>query len=141
MRHRHRPRVDELIAECEAVLRGAYAEHLAQQGRSRPCWVWINLLAHGDEAELAAESDHDERSTRPRGSWMAARGFLAAELLDAAARRGSLVALQRQALVPLELELMAGSTRLGTPRQLVAEVLTRLARAGVPADSDRGPDQ
>ena len=43
---------NDLVAECEAFLSGAYLRYLVDRCREIPAWVWINDLAHGDEAEV-----------------------------------------------------------------------------------------
>ena len=111
-RRRHREG-QLVVADAAAFLQGGLAERWEAEVGYVPAWVWTNRLAHGTEAELRAESE----GTRPVGGargerWRRARAFLAGEVLESAARYGSLAALQRDVLVPLELEL-SGSAKAG----------------------------
>jgi hypothetical protein len=95
------------IAACEAVLAGRYVEQLEGSGSPVPSWAWMNLLAHAPE-ETLRQAAHGRPAGRERRTdvWHRARRYLAGEILDAAARVGTLRTLQAQVLVPLELELM-----------------------------------
>jgi hypothetical protein len=119
-----------LIAGCEAFLAGRYVEYLDSWGWLPPPWVWMNLLAHGTDAELARLAHaRPEVSCGRRLRWEQARRYLAGEVLDAAARHGSLEALQTEVLVPLEFELMAEDGE-STPSRWAARVLGALAPIG-----------
>ena len=103
-----------VVADAAAFLRGGLAERWEDELGYAPAWVWTNRLAHGTEAELRTESE----GTRPPGGasgerWRRARAFLAGEVLESAARYGSLAALQRDVLVPLELELSGSAQASG----------------------------
>lgn len=64
--------------------------------------MWTNLLAHGSEQDLRAES------VAPLGDdWRKARAYLASSLLDLASTCGPLDEVQKRVLIPLELELAA----------------------------------
>jgi hypothetical protein len=116
-----------LVDECEAFLSGHLAERLSTDG-PLPAWVWINLLAHASEEELRAECKRT-----PRGLWEAHRARLAGEVLDLAATSGSLGDLQRQALIPLELDLASGPDPSPSDARhwaaAVSEALDRFRRA------------
>lgn len=137
LRRRARRRGQQLVADCAAFLQGDLAERLEREAGHVPVWVWTNRLAHASKAQLEAESG----SPRPTGSatadrWRRVRAFLAGEVLEAAASYGSLASLQRDVLVPLELELSCtaetGSYGLG---EWVAIVEAALREA---ADQHRG---
>lgn len=122
---------DDLCSEAEAVVRGTYAQHLESLGRTVPSWAWINALAHGSEGELSALAGAGDLSGR-RGSggaeWGGAVSFLAADLstLASLGNRG-VTALQREVLVPLELDLARDvrRRRLG-PADVVSVALAAL---------------
>lgn len=102
---RRRRDAGDLTDEAQAFLDGRYAEHLSERSVWVPPWAWTNLLAHGSEDAVhgaAREIDGGVPATR---GWQAARGYLATELLRTAGPDGSLHALQRDVLVPLELDL------------------------------------
>jgi hypothetical protein len=117
---------ERLVEESAAFLSGHLAEVLSETEPPSP-WVWSNLLAHGSEEELRIEQAKD-----PRDLWEAARAYLAADVLDLAETCGSLSAVQREVLVPLELELASrfDVTQWG-PRDwasTVADALNRYRR-------------
>jgi len=121
----------ELVAECEEFLFGRYAQYLRDESRPVPTWAWLNVLAHGNEEDIAAlAASEPPRRSSPDTVWQEALAFLAQELMNEATRRGlPLASLQRSTLVPLELEL-AG--RWGPvcvqPVEFVSSVLTALTR-------------
>lgn len=115
----------QLVTETEDFLAGRLLELRYAAGQSIPDWAWINRLAHGtidDLTEVAGEWRHGGLYH----SWRRARAYLAGELLDAAPTQASLIELQRELLVPLELQLMHGCAMPLRPRHLVARVLTAL---------------
>lgn len=124
-----------LVESLEALLTGRYVEYLERRGCRVPAWAWTNLLAHGTDDQL-------RRATRPRWPlwdmdvWWRARSYLAGEVLDAADRAGSLVAVQTNVLVPLELDLFSWvPSRPRCAAQWATRVLTALDGRGglVPA--------
>jgi hypothetical protein len=95
------------IAACEALLAGRFVEQLEESGSPVPSWAWMNLLAHASEETLRqAALGRPTGRVRRTDVWQRAQRYLAGEILDAAARGGTLRSLQAQVLVPLELELM-----------------------------------
>jgi hypothetical protein len=121
----------DVWSEAEAFLRGTYAEHLESRGRRVPSWVWLNRVAHGTETDLSAlvRGDHSwDGSTSGNTGWYRMVSFLAADLLALARATDQTVsALQREVLVPLELELAREDNhrRLGAA-QLVSVALAAL---------------
>jgi hypothetical protein len=63
-RSRNEPASDscDVWSEAEAFLGGTYAEHLISHGRRVPSWAWLNRVAHGTEADLAALHGHPSTS-------------------------------------------------------------------------------
>jgi hypothetical protein len=125
--------------EAEAFLRGTYAEYLEALGRRVPIWAWLNCLAHGTEADLSALAGGghrwDETATASTG-WHRMVSFLAAELLTTARTTDQTIsALQREVLVPLELDLAREDNRRRLrPAQLVNVALEALH--GYPSTSE-----
>jgi hypothetical protein len=73
--------------------------------------MWTNLLAHGSEADIRGEHAADRRmSGAVEDGWLAARSYLAGQVLELSSRFGSLAEVQRTGLVPLELDLAARTT-------------------------------
>jgi hypothetical protein len=132
-RRRNEPASDscDVWSEAEAFLRGTYAEHLISHGRRVPSWAWLNRVAHGTEADLAVlvGGEHPwDGSTIGHTGWHRMVSFLAADLLALARATDQTVsALQREVLVPLELELAREDNhrRLGAA-QLVSVALAAL---------------
>jgi hypothetical protein len=110
-----------LIDECQAFLDGRFAQLAGVDGGYVPVWAWLNLLAHGTEAELRAAADRLAEEV----GWAQAAAFLAGELIDVVdAGRATLAELQHDILVPLELDVLnAKTTGLWTPGRLVRGVL------------------
>jgi hypothetical protein len=110
-----------LVREATAIIAGRYAEWATAAGRPVPVWAWMNLLAHGTEEALRTEA---ERLCGARG-WRHARSAVAAEILDLAdAGHIRLSEVQRDVLLPLELDVMAcANAATWTPRELFAGLL------------------
>jgi hypothetical protein len=130
MWRRRDPGEGQLVAECEAFLAGALADTLAQVDGRVPVWTWMNLLAHGSAADLRAACVPPPSPVLAGlpGDWRSARTFLAGEVLDLVdTGQTTLAALQREILVPLELDL--GSRQAAArwrPGDLVTAVLAAL---------------
>lgn len=121
-----RASVSELLSECEAFVVGHYAEELRRKARLVPAWAWTNLLAHGSPDALR-EAGEASVGIGPDHQWLAARSYLAAEILARCARVDDLVRLQVSVLRPLELELAARApTRRVDSRRWAIEVLGAL---------------
>jgi hypothetical protein len=116
-----------------AFLHGHYVEHCLSHGDAVPDWAWLNLLAHGTTDEL----QHDSQGGRAGDRWHQARALMADEILDHVARRRiPLEMLQRDVLVPLELDSIAcRTTSLWTPGGFAGGLLTLLSgRPRTPRD-------
>ena len=96
----------DVVADCEAFLLGRYAELLEARSEPVPVWAWTNVLAHGtgEDVERAAAGGRVGWSSTRR--WRVARTSAAGELLDRVGSGMSLADMQREVLVPLELELV-----------------------------------
>ncbi len=93
---------NDLVAECEAFLSGAYLRYLVDRCREIPAWVWINDLAHGDEAEVRRAAARSNDRSDPHSLIV----DIAREILVAVDEGNiTLKALQRRTLIPLELAL------------------------------------
>ena len=117
--------------EAEAFLRGTYAEYLEALGRRVPSWAWLNCLAHGTEADLSALAGGghpEDGATTGSTDWHRMVSFLASDLLTMARATDQTVsALQRDVLIPLELDLAGEDNhRRRSPAQLVSVTLAAL---------------
>ncbi|MDA8301258.1 MAG: hypothetical protein M0005_06865 [Actinomycetota bacterium] len=122
-RRRLRRAGQELSADCEAFLSGRLAERFGSGVTSVPAWTWTNLLAHGSEEDLQAELRRSAAPGLGERRWRRARTYLAGEVLREARSSGSLARLQREVLVPLELDLARSSEVVAWwPAQWVAAV-------------------
>lgn len=117
-----------LVEDCEAFYSGRLAERYEQRVLHVPAWSWMNLLAHGTEADLARAQRTVPDRYDAHGEWHEARSFLAGEILGLAGHCGSLDELQRAVLIPLELDLAERAEEDGEPRAWVTSVQDALAR-------------
>jgi hypothetical protein len=110
-----------IVEECDAFLEGSYVE-LCEARRTRvPVWAWMNLIAHDDECRLREVA----AGHAPTDQWHNSRRFVIGELVDLV-DRGTLVLaeFQAEALVPLELDVMACRDAEGwRPGQLMGGLL------------------
>lgn len=121
MRWRRRPRdrkaEQQLALEAAAFLTG----DITAIGRRAPTWVLMSRIAHADLARLVTTAA-GRRTTDP-GSWQAGVAYLATEILVLAPDADALARLQRDALIPLELDLLRGAIpEPPTTRRFVALV-------------------
>lgn len=124
----------QLAEETEAFLRGTLAELLARQLRTLPPWLLVNRPAHATVAELrrlvegkAAPVVIVAAPPGYRGAWMMAERSVVLHLLATVGGDDELRRLQREVLVPLELDLVDRSTTESlTLGAIVAEVIEAL---------------
>ena len=114
--------------ECEAFLRGEWAEYRLGQGETVPPWAWLNRVAHAPEAALRMVRRGADSSDRHGDSWAEFRTCVAEALLKRADERGiDVAALQAVVLVPIELALFAvDDCRPPADEVLVAQILAAL---------------
>lgn len=111
-----------LVAECEAFLSGGLTDLL--ETKRPPVWTWTNLLAHGNGEDLRSASFDASCD-----DWRRARAYLASSLLALAATYGPLEEIQKQVLVPLELDLASRpEVRSWEPRGWASTVERALER-------------
>jgi hypothetical protein len=114
-----------VVGEAIAILEGTSKDSTVAGWRPRPR-VCINVLAHSSWDQL---NQLAAGPARPGGSWESATSFLATEMCAAAATPAGLLDLQREGLIPLELNVLAGRTSPpDTPVELVAAVRAELDR-------------
>jgi hypothetical protein len=118
-----------MVANCEAFVRGQYAERLMERTERVPSWAWLNLVAHGTYDDLASARG----PRRVPGSmllythWVAARSYVISEVFAALdSDRGPLPRLQARVLRPLESKLVAEVSSVRFPREFVGRVLQAL---------------
>ncbi len=121
-------------SDCERLLDGSYLDAACAIGSPVPNWAWLNKLTHCAESELLliARRPFAFEQRSDLHAWARTLSFLAQELVQSSSRCGrSVAALQREALLPLELEMMGlafGPSEL-TRRVLVALEETTRHRA------------
>lgn len=128
-RHDRRSLAAELVSDCEAFLRGRYAERLEGQRVAVPVWAWTNLLAHGNESDLQEEAAGARAGESGTMGWRWARAHLASELLAAIGPDRTLPQIQSQVLVPLELSLAGRSAVQHWDRRTWLETVRAAIRA------------
>lgn len=118
--------VTAIVEECTAFLHGAYPAWLAGHGLPVPPWAWLNPVAHATLTQLAAlaagRSEPVDAEPQESMSWAGVTMELAAQLVDV----DDLAERQRRSLVPLELRLAAGASRVSTPEALLKAAHTAL---------------
>jgi hypothetical protein len=96
------------LREAQAILSGRAVEWFEERNTRIPAWAWVNVLAHATPVrlrQLVAIGHYAHPS-----SWDCTLGASAAELVTAGCTPVGILRLQREALVPLELDLLAGRT-------------------------------
>lgn len=99
--------VHEVVREAERVLEGRTIEAFIARRERVPAWSLISLLGHADRLELRKLASPAARPD-PAG-WSGTMARLARDLLELTWDDESLLRLQRQSLVPLELGLLGGT--------------------------------
>lgn len=103
------PQAVLLVRECEEFLGGRFALRLADAEMPVPGWAWVNLLAHGDSRLLHSLAALARAPWAQDGTedWGHVTVVLAQRLCKVAGDvDAELGAVQRGALVPLELEML-----------------------------------
>ena len=98
--------VRAVVAEAERLLGGRTIEQYIARRQKVPAWTLIALLGHGTRLDLMKLA-HPAASPNPAG-WSGTVARLAGQLLMLSWVDESLTRLQRQALIPMELELLGG---------------------------------
>jgi hypothetical protein len=94
--------------EAEGFLQGHALEQLSSpRSKQRPAWLWLNAVIHGSLFSVLRVARNDDGADRyPDAAWTEARARLARELVEVSASdEATMRALQRRALIPLELRL------------------------------------
>jgi len=114
--------------ECEAYLRGEWAEYLAARGEAVPRWAWLNRVAHAPEPALRLPRRSPAWSAQHDDGWTEFRFSVTELLLKQAKATGRPVdELQATVLVPIELALFArDESRLPADAVLVVRILAAL---------------
>gem|GEM_PF-2386495 len=121
-------RSDISVAQlAEAIVQGEVLIALQERGEAAPPWGYLNLLAHSDRSSLERVREFNE-PRHPLSGWGTVVFDLIVDMLAAADNDAKLLALQRQALVPLELAVWDGSESLSSPLDLDILVRAALAR-------------
>jgi hypothetical protein len=113
-----------VVQLAEALLQGDVLITLQERGEAAPAWGYLNLLAHSERGALQRVRDFNQ-SRRPLSGWGTVVFELIVDMLSAAPTEEDLRALQRQALVPLELRIWGGEELLASPQDL--DILVRSA--------------
>jgi len=125
------PAADEFATgvgnECEAFLAGQLAGYFVRRGRPVPPVAWLNKVVHATIDELAMLAVGTTDVPQP-ATWRRAVGYLARTVFERARESSrSIDEIQRELLLPLELELIGNPESVG----LDAADLIRLALARI----------
>ncbi len=112
------------VADAMDLLLSGCAPAWASLDPQTPRWARVNPLAHGDRARLRELAEALERANA--NAWTGAVGYLAGELLVGFPTDQALAEVQRQVLVPLELDLLDYDGGFDCPRELVVLLRRRL---------------
>ena len=113
-----------VVQMAEALIQGDVLIALQERGEAAPAWGYLNLLAHSDRSSLRRVRDFNQ-SRRPLSGWGTVVFDLIVDMLNSAPDDEDLRALQRKALVPLELKIWDGHETLNSPQDL--DILVRSA--------------
>ena len=119
---------DGLGEECDALLRGEWAEYRQARGEALPRWAWLNRVAHAPEPALRVIARRPDRYERHVDDWAGMRACVAESLLKQAAEKGVTAAeLQQVVLVPIELALFSrDESRLPADPEILIRILSAL---------------
>src|SRR5947209_5692555 len=118
----------EICEEAGAFLLGRSAELFSRRREMVPWWAWLNAVAHRgprELAELARNAGEESGSGAARGP-LAAAVIAAALLKQSGGEEAAVSRLQRDRLIPLELELLCGKVQVANPGQLLHLALVAL---------------
>ena len=120
-----------VAGQAEDWLRGHGDLLIAGKGGQVPVAVQLGVLAHADLNRLA-DLGRRRRLGSVRRAWGTQMARLAGDLADFAATPQRLAALQRDLLVPLELQALGGSAELSTRAGAVSYLRSRLPLPDAP---------
>jgi hypothetical protein len=113
-----------VVQLAEALIQGDVLIALQERGDAAPSWGYLNLLAHSDRSALRRVRDFNQ-SRRPLSGWGTVVFDLIVDMLNSTSSEQELRALQRKALIPLELKIWDGREVLSSPQDL--DILVRSA--------------
>ncbi len=113
-----------VVQVAEALVQGEVLIALQERGEAAPAWGYLNLLAHSDCSSLRRVRDFNQ-SRMPLSGWGTVVFDLIVEILNLVPTDEQLIALQRTALIPLELKIWDGREMLASPQDL--DILVRSA--------------
>jgi hypothetical protein len=128
-RHLGAPVNAEPAARAEDWLRGRADLLIAGMGGQVPVVAQLGVLAHADLGRLA-DLGRNSRLGAVRKAWGTEMARLAGDLAALAATRDRLAALQRDVLVPLELEVLAGRADVSTRAGVISHLRNQLPLPG-----------
>ena len=128
----------EPAARAEDWLRGRADLLIAGMGGRVPVVVQLGVLAHADLGRLA-DLGRNSRLGSVRRAWGTEMTRLAGDLAVLAATPERLAVLQRDLLVPLELEALAGRAELSTVTGALSHLRNQLRLPGLQDRRERPP--
>jgi hypothetical protein len=111
---------------------------IAGMGGQVPVVAQLGVLAHADLGRLA-DLGRNSRLGAVRKAWGTEMAGLAGDLAALAATPERLVALQRDVLVPLELEVLAGRADVSTRAGVISHLRNQLPLSGPRRRPERRP--
>jgi hypothetical protein len=92
---------EAVVQLAEALIQGEVLITLQERGEVAPAWGYLNLLAHSNRRSLQRIRELNEH--KPLSAWGTVVFDLIVDILGRVRTDEDLLALQRKALVPLEL--------------------------------------
>ena len=92
---------EAVVQSAEALIEGDVLITLQEQGETASAWSYLNLLAHSNRGSLQRIRELNEH--KPLSAWGTVVFDLIVDILGRVRTDEDLLALQRKALVPLEL--------------------------------------
>ena len=92
---------EAVVQSAESLIQGDVLRTSQERGEAPPAWGYLNLLAHSNRASLQRIRELNEH--KPLSAWGTVVFDLIVDILGRVRTDEDLLALQRKALVPLEL--------------------------------------
>jgi hypothetical protein len=137
-RHLGAPANAEPAAQAKDWLRARADLPIAGMGGQLPVVAQLGVLAHADLGRLA-DLGRNSRLGTVRRAWETQMARLASELAALAATSDRLAALQRDVLVPLELDVLAGRADVSTRAGVISHLRNQLPLPGPRHRPERRP--
>ena len=108
---------EAIVQSAEALIQGDVLLTWQERGEVAPAWGYLSLLAHSNRCSLQRIREFNE-PRQPLSGWGTVVFDLIVDILERVRTDEELLALQRKALVPLELAVWDEDGLLASPVDL-----------------------